>query len=393
MRSFWHIARYEYLRHVRRRAFLWTVFGVPLLIAAIMGVVVLVAINSQTNATLGLVDQAGILVAPSNTPNTTPMQTFADENAARAAFDKHEIDSYIVVPDDYLATGAVRAVGRNALSQDAERDVRALLRDSLLQRAPEQNRARLAAPMNLELKTPSSSRAISADSGLLFFLPYAFALVFVLTTFTTSGYLIQALTEEKEDRVIEILATTVQPEQMMAGKIVGLSAVGATQMLVWLGTPALVVAIIAPGVFTSGTDGIGWTVPLLATVYFLLGFLLIATCYATIGAAVTSPQEAQAFVGPISLLAVSPLFLVTVILARPNGVPALILSLIPFSSPMTMLMRLPIADIPVWQIILTLVMLVLSTLGALWLSARVMRLGMLRFSQRLRLGEIFRRGT
>jgi len=124
-------------------------------------------------------------------------------------------------------------------------------------------------------------------------------------------------------------------------------------------------------------------------VYFILGYLLIGACYAAVGAAVTTPQEAQPLVTPVSLLALAPLFLVVVILSQPNGLVATILSLIPFSSPVTMLLRLPIADVPAWQIAITLVLLVITVSGAMVLAGRVMRLGLLNYGKRLSLREMF----
>jgi ABC-2 type transport system permease protein len=389
----WLIARYEYVRHVRRRAFLWTVFGIPLLVALVLGVVVALALMSPGERRIGVVDASGIVRGTAAGPGSLPVEQFADEAAAQAAFEAGSVDAYVVVPADYLQRGEVRAVGRRALSEDAQRTVEQLLQNNLLATVPQATRSRVADPVNLVLRTLDGAREVGASSGFLFFLPYAFAILFVMTTFTTSGYLIQALTEEKEDRVMEILATTVRAEQMMAGKIIGLSAVGATQMLVWVGVPALVTLALSGGAIIGVADGVPWSLFGLAVAYFFLGFLLIASCYAAVGAAVTSPQEAQAFVAPISLLAVAPLVLVTVILARPNGAVAVVFSLVPFSSAMTMLMRLPLADVPLWQIVVSFVVLALSTVVAVWLSARVMRLGMLRFSQRLRLGEIFGRGA
>jgi ABC-2 type transport system permease protein len=103
---------------------------------------------------------------------------------------------------------------------------------------------------------------------------------------------------------------------------------------------------------------------------------------------VPSPQEAQPLVAPVSMLSMAPLFVVSLILARPNGMLAVIFSLIPFSAPMTMLMRLPLADIPPWQIAASLLLLGTTAVGVMLLSGRVLRLGMLRYGKRLTLGEI-----
>lgn len=393
MNAIWLMARYEYWRHVRRRAFLFTALGVPLLVFAGFGVVYVVIARSQIEAQIGVVDQAGLTtgVDPQtlDVERLIPLARFGDEQVARQALAAHAIDAYVVIPQDYVQTGKVRAVAPRRLTNTAQNEMRALLRAGLLLRAPAAARERLLDPSDLVLRTLDGGREIRADNALLFVLPYAFAVLFVMTTFTTSGYLLQAIAEEKEGRVMELLATTVAPEQMMAGKILGLSAVGLTQMLAWI-------VIIALGVLLgiqdrSWLEGVQlpWSVLLWAVLYFLLGYLLFAACYTALGAAVPTPQEAQPLAAPISLLASLPLFLLLPILSQPNGMLAIVLSLLPFSAPMTMLMRLPLAEIPAWEIAASVLLLTAAVVGAMWLAARVLRRGMLRYGKRLTLREIF----
>lgn len=394
MNKVWAIARYEYLRHVRRRAFLLTGLGLPLLIGAVIGIVALVIVFVGAEHGLGVVDPtrrwASVSLRDLDTNRPIPTRRFRDATAARAALDTGSIDAYLMVPADYLQTGKVEVVARRRLSERAQNQVQELLREYLLVDVAPANRERLREPDHLLLRTVDGGRTISADNLLLFFLPYGFALAFLVTTFTTSGYLLQAVAEEKEDRVGEIMAVTVAPRQMMAGKIIGLSAVGLTQMLLWVAIAVAAVALLATDGRWLAEVQLPWSVLGLALLYFVLGYLLIAGCYATIGAMVPSPQEAQPLVAPVSMLSLAPLFVVSLILAKPNGTLAVVFSLIPFSSPMTMLMRLPLADIPVWQIVVSLLLLASGAVGIMLLSGRVLRLGMLRYGKRLTLGEIAR---
>lgn len=387
------MARYEYWRHVRRRAFVLTAFGMPLFMGVVFGVVYLVARRPPAEKALGIVDHARLItpaaLAANDDDQPIALRLQPDEATARQALAAGTIDAVVIVPQDFVQNGALRVVARKALGNDAERQIRAVLRAALVERAPPETRERLREPATLVLRTLNTGREIGADNGLLFLLPYAFAVLFVMTTFTTSGYLLQAIAEEKEGRVMELLATTVSPGQMMAGKIIGLSAVGLTQMLAWVALAALGVGVLVqdwswfsdvdlpPGV-------LGW-----GLLFFVLGYLLFAACYTALGAAVTTPQEAQPLAGPISLLASLPLFLLLPILSQPNGPLAIALSFVPFSAPMTMLMRLPLADVPAWQLAVSATLLAASATGAMWLAARVLRRGMLRYGKRLRLHEIF----
>jgi ABC-2 type transport system permease protein len=200
--------------------------------------------------------------------------------------------------------------------------------------------------------------------------------------------LLQSVVEEKEDRVIEIIATTVSPTQLMAGKIIGLTSVGLTQVSIWIGLAALaVLAFIRRLPFLASLQ-LPWAVLALGLLYFLLGYLLIAACYAAAGAIVTTSQEAQTLVTPISMLGIAPLMLVNVILTQPNGTLALIFSLIPFSAPMTMLLRLPVADVPSWQVAASLLTLALAAFGAVLLAARALRISMTHSGRRLGLRDL-----
>lgn len=393
MKHIWLIARYEYGRIVRRRSFLLTALGLPLLVLALIGAIFIVTARSSGEQRLGLVDQTGRFAAVDERAlgltRPIPIERLADERAAAQALDAGRIDAYVVIGRDYLESGEVRAVGPRRLSQRAQSQLRALLRAGLVADAPADVRERLRDPAEIVLRTLDGGREVTAGNALLFLVPYGFAMLFIVTTFTTSGYLLQAITEEKEDRVIELLATTVAPREMMGGKIIGLSAVGLTQMLIWVGVAALSLLALIRDLSWISDFQLPWTLIGLSLLYFLLGYLLIATCYAALGAAVTTPQEAQPLAAPISLLSSAPLFMLAPILAQPNGTLATVLSLIPFSAPMTMLMRLPLAEIPAWQLALSLLLLIGSVIGAMLLAARVMRLGMLRYGKRLSLKEMF----
>lgn len=398
MQHILRIARYEYGRHVRRRGFLFTAFGLPLFLVVMVGLIVGVTVLTDRNnreARLGLVDQTGRFARIDPTTldlnHSIPVQVFGDETAARAAFDARSISAYFVVPANYVQSGTVRAVTRNKLSSDARDELYALLRTGLLSNTPADVRARLDEPLVLAQRTLNNDREIGAGSVVLFAVPYLFALLFFTTTFTSSGYLLQAITEEKEDRVMEILATTVSPTEMMAGKILGLAGVGLTQILIWLGIVGIGLGLVVAntGVGWLAHVPIPWSMAGWALVYFVLGYLLISACYALAGAAVPTVQDAQPLVGPVSLLSVAPMMLLLVILSRPNSTLALVFSLIPFSAPITMLLRLAVSNVPLWQLALSLVLLALAATGTMLLAARVMRRGMLRYGKRLNLREIF----
>ncbi len=388
MREIGLMARYEYLRHVRRKSFLWLALGVPIMLVLVTRLIILVSSGPPAERRLGFVDISGQFRADPAIAQIT-VQRFADEAAARAAFTAHSVDAVIIVTPGYHNDGQVRVIAARPLSSQTRDSVRDGLSAALVAQLDPDVQGRFQNSMNLTLRTVGSQRQISAQNFLLFVLPYILAVLFVMTSFTTSGYLIQALADEKEDRVMEILATTLRPHQMMAGKILGLSGVGLSQVTVWV-LCALAGLLSSPTARElAGGLQLPWGTLGLALLFFVLGYLMVAGLYATIGAAVTNPQEGQQFAAPISLLIVSPLWLILLLLAQPNGALAVIMSIIPVTAPITMLIRLPVADIPWWQMLLSLASLGLTAGLLVLASARVMRVGMLRYGKRLSLAEMF----
>lgn len=400
MQRLLYIAKFEYLRHVRRRGFLLTTFGVPLLLIGGFGLLfALLLSGGQREQLIGYVDQAGIVRAdapilppePGDGP-AIPLQPFSDEASARAAFIAGTIDAYVVLPPDYLDTGMAVAYGRDNLSSAGERSLRDLLRASLVADQPPETALRLQDPLaDMTLSALDGSRSLGRSTFWLFLLPIFFGLLFFISTFSSSSYLLQALIEEKENRTMEIVVTSVTPRQLIGGKTLGLGALGLTQALVWLvfGVALLLIG----GIFLEPlrTFSLPGDLLLIVALVFVPGYLLYAGLMVCIGAMVTSTQEGQQFSSFVALLAMSPYLLNFLFLSNPNGPVAIGLSLFPLTAPIALVMRLPLTAVPIWQIGLSLLLLVASAALVILLAAQIFQIGMLRYGKRLQLGELFGR--
>ena len=392
-----YIARFEYLRQLRRRGFLIMTFGAPLLPVLVIAVTVaIIVLGDKTERAIGYVDEAGVVRPEAALPldegsKPIPLRPYANEAAARAAFVSGQIDAYVVLPPEYLASGAVRVYGRDNLSDSGDESVRALLRGSLLANTSTDMRARAADPLAaLRYRTPGGPELTQLQIGLLYFFPFFFGLLFVVVTFSTSSYLLQAVVEEKENRTMEIVLTSVTPRELLGGKVLGLAGLGFTQALVWLLYAALLFGVGA--IFFPTLRGLSLPpeVPLLALLLFVPGYLLFAAIQVGIGAMVTSAQEGQQVASIISLLASLPFVLNWAISTNPNGPLAVGLSLFPLSAPLALMLRTPFTVVPPWQIGLSVGLLVASTVLAILAAARLFRAGMLQYGKRLRLGEVVR---
>ena len=201
----------------------------------------------------------------------------------------------------------------------------------------------------------------------------------------------QAVVEEKENRTMEIMVTSVSPGQMMSGKIIADIAVGVTQMVVWA---IFIVLILFFGKnYISFLSGISFPLGTIAMLLAVMvpAFIMIAGLMAAVGATVTEASEGQQILGLFTLPTWLPYMLIGVFIQNPNGPLAIAMSLFPLTSPMTIALRIGFTTIPAWQFIASVIILVLSAIGAVWLAGRAFRLGMLRYGQRLRWNEIFSR--
>jgi ABC-2 type transport system permease protein len=214
----------------------------------------------------------------------------------------------------------------------------------------------------------------------------------VISIFFSSTYLLRSVAAEKENRIMEILVSSVRPEHLLAGKILGLGALGLTQ--VFVGVAALLVLSLV-GVqlfdfpatwFTTILDAPG--VLALALVYYLLGFLVYAVLMGGVGALGSSLQESQQVAGIFTFFAILPVMFAGILVASPNALLARVLSYIPLTAPTAMLLRLPLTEVPLIDIGISIGVLVLIIPVALWASTKLFRAGMLLYGQRPGLQQI-----
>jgi len=254
-------------------------------------------------------------------------------------------------------------------------------------------RERAAEPANVEPRVISSGGETQGEGpwgfAFTFVIPYFLAIFLVMTIFTSSGYLLQSVGEEKESRVIEIVVSSVRPVELMAGKVLGLGALGLTQVLVWVGSTigfsGGAVALLA----VAGSVSIPMRVLVLGVVYYLLGYTLYAILMAGIGALGATMRESQQLAGIFSFFAAVPYMISGFLFANPNMLIARVLSFFPLTAPTMMMMRVPLAEVPWIDVVGSIVILLLSVPAALWIGVKLFRVGLLVYGKRPTLREIW----
>jgi len=215
--------------------------------------------------------------------------------------------------------------------------------------------------------------------------PFFFLFLMFMGIFGTSQGMLTSVIEEKNSRVVEVLLSSITPFQLMAGKILGLVALGFSIMSVW-GIVAYGAALRHHVSDLFNVAGVGYFL-----IFFVLGFLLFSSLFAAVGAMCNSTKEAQAMMMPLMIVVVMPMMLWPYIAQYPNGLLALVLSLVPVTSPMVMILRITaLPELPVWQIAVSLAVLAASVPAAMWVGAKVFRTGILMYGKPPSLREVWR---
>ncbi|MCY3913057.1 MAG: ABC transporter permease [Chloroflexi bacterium] len=405
MRNAAVVAAWELRRTVGRKGFLISTATVPvlLLIAVLVfvifgdriGAAAAEATTSEPSDGYGLIDDAGVLEGRDLPPGFT---RFADELAAREALSQKDVDGYFVVDAGYMASGEVRFVAEDfgtfgEREGDARRAIRSVLLEALLE-------AHVAPDIAPRIQQPVALRATSMDgsppqgfgAGMIFnsVVPYVAAILFMVVVFTSAGYLLEGVSEEKETRVIEVVLSSVTPDQLLLGKVAGQALAGLTQLLAWV-LPALVLVPVLLAQFDDlGDLTFNLAVLPLALAYLLLGYLLFAAFYATVGSMTTTFKESQQLAAYLILPSIVPFMLSAFIQGDPDGTLAVVLSWIPITAPVGGLMRVAAGSQDTLSLAISVGILAACVPFALWISTRVFRIGLLIYGRRLRLGDFVR---
>ncbi|BCX05677.1 MAG: ABC transporter permease [Candidatus Roseilinea sp.] len=387
------IAWHEFKRHVLRRRFIGILL-MPLIILAIATVIGFISVSAASRferGAIGYVDPDGTLPQATNPPDAAFTFTrFDDEASARAALERGEITAYLVLAPDFLRSGNVRLIywedepSSDELGQAFER----YRNTHLLAGQPPLIAQRVREGSNFSFKTLDHAGTIRDDDIPAFVLPLAFTMLFITAAFGSSQYFMQAVLDEKENRTMEVVITSVTPTQLMAGKVFGLSAVGLLQMAIWSVAAFVALSVLQPRLPILENVSLEPGFIALALVLFTLYYVMLGAFLAAVGSMVVDAKQGQNYASPIMLIAMIPLFFLVVILFDPNGAFAVILSLIPFTSPLTLLMRYGMVSVPAWQIALALALLAAGAAGAIWLAGRIFRIGMLRFDKGVKWSEL-----
>lgn len=394
------IFRHEFLHTIKRRGFIIMTLVVPLVALLAIGIFQLISGIAEPpvaeEVTIGYVDKSGGFEGYTQQGKVNLVR-FDTQDDATEALVEGDIKEYFVIPPDYISTGVV---SRYTLEKQlvAPADIATAIRNFLLSnllagKVPAATVDRVEAPLNLVTTRLTETGAIAPEQGGYgnLIIPGVFSLLLVFAIIFSSTYLLQGLGEEKENRLIEILLSSVSARELLTGKVLGIGAAGLAQIVVWVISAPLLLSLAS-----SSIGGFISTIQLpanflvLGIVYFILGYLLFAVLSAGIGAISSNSREGQQLIGIFTLPLLIPLWFMSLLMAFPNNPIWVVLTIFPLTAPVEVMVRLGVSDIPAWQLAASIAVLGLSIIGILLLTSRIFRTYLLMYGKRPKFGEIIR---
>jgi|ERR1041384_1967561 ABC-2 type transport system permease protein len=330
------------------------------------------------------------IVSPEQNPNDS-----IKRDSTRGS-DKNSEKSYLILGPGVLYNGApeyhaknlsdfsIRALGESVSAAISERKLRRAGFDA----------TKIDQFMKpVELKTfKIGASGESKEGGVRQDFMIAFALLFFLymSVLFYGIFVMRGVIEEKQSRIVEVLISSVRPAQMMLGKLIGIGMVGLTQIGIWALSTAMLSLFGATMLASRGTKipNIPMSLLVYFVLYFVLGFFLYATLYAMVGATVSSEEEAQQAQFPVTALIVVPMMIFGLVMSNPNSTSSIVLSMVPFFAPTLMMLRIAVINPPVWQVILSMLIMVATILASVWVAARIYRVGILMYGKRPSIAEL-----
>lgn len=433
------VAQREFLSTVKRRSYLIVTFGMPFFVSLYLGLVAVVpalfmAQSGSQRKESALVDQAGVVRAEEmahleeggtereinelakrftgtasgqaaakaleESARPSRLRLFEAKDEALKALVGRQVDRVYVVPADYLEKGGIesyqrldesfnigRARGRESLE-------RLLARSLIADRIPAEMRSLVEDPIR---RDASSSFTVAEDGAVATLdtvariarvaIPGVFAILFFMSVMVSAGYLLQGVSEEKENRVIEVILSSVRPDQLLFGKLLGLGAAGLVQLVVWIAVATMATSLLAAAALAV----LDFKLFFGCLLFFVLGFLMLGSLMTGTAALGTNARESQQLATIWSTITIMPpAFTWMGILDAPNGGMARALGWFPLTAPITMMLRLGTGQVPWWDVLVSAAFLIAGVYLAIRGAAALFRLALLMYGKRPTLREILR---
>lgn len=418
------IIAHEYISKVKTKGFLiGTILG-PLGLVALLGIIVYISMSfGDTSKKLAIVDQSTVIEKPLVAADTSlyySTQKSIDE--LKEELQKETIDGYVVIPEDILDKGeaSVYTTGGGGLGliSSLESDLNKIVRVKRLERIgtdPEVIdliKQRVSVNTN---KITETGETEQDDTKAMAYVGYGLGFAMYFLVFIYGSFVSRGVIEEKSNRIIEVLASSAKPFEIMMGKVIGIGFVGLTQIIFWLLLGFGLLTLLGPLIFgdpesvkgmtemaqaqggnmmdqTQGLSipGVDITLVLGFLFYFIMGYFTYATFFAGVGAAVDNEQDAAQLQLPVTLPIILAIMITPQIMNNPDSTLAVVLSIVPLTSPLIMIVRIAATNVPIIEIIASAVALIGFFFVAVWVSAKIYRIGILMTGKKPKFSDLIK---
>jgi ABC-2 type transport system permease protein len=411
------VARFEFLSVVKRWSYLIATFGLPVFLAVVSGTVLgaqtyFLTQRAAESSAFGLVDESGVVDravfedrdgARVWTANANDVVLYDNADAAINDLESGRLRAVYIVEEDYLSSGEVRAIQSEKTPLLSMRGttieplLRSLLRKSLVEgRLDGDLQERVISPAYFIRSRlgPEGEEVTGVDEALDLLvrttIPLFLGILLLTALLSASGYLVQTVSTDKESKIVEVLLSSVTPEEILAGKLFGLGAAGLVQFAVW-SSMVVFLALTASAALASVVS-IPWEALAVAPLLFILGYLFLGSLMLATAALGANAAESQKLTMGWAMLAILPLMVLVILLDDPHGILGQVMTWIPFTSPLTVIIRLAVdsSGIAWWEVVGAMGVLVVSTWMSIRVGARLFRVGFLLTGSMPSLAELWR---
>ena len=424
------IIRREYTTRVQKKSFIVLTLLMPILMSALMILpTYFMSKNDEKSRTIAVYDGSAVFLGRLENTEFTKFKFIPKEDYLKIKDRIQNSDYYalLVVAPNFLTTNTVQVLSGSNITWDLKSQIKDKIQDVIEKdkmaevvrqtNIPDLEARIKATRVNIDIDTikigeGGEAKKSSTEIGMV--LGYIFGFMIYMFIFIYGSMVMQGVMEEKQSRIVEVIISSVKPFQLMMGKIIGIAMVGLTQLTIWviLGFAILTVSKsmypnhIQPqqiqSVMAQGQDMTQQAAPqmdkmqevfsMIGTInfplvigcfifFFIGGYLLYSSMFASVGSAVDSQEDAQQFMFPITLPIILSIIVMMSAIKNPEGPIAFWFSMIPFTSPVVMMARIPFG-VPTWQIALSMFLLIITFVGMVWVAGKIYRTGILMYGKK-----------
>lgn len=407
------VLKREYITRVKSKGFIWATILVPVGFATFIAVGVFISIwESDVTLQIGVQDETGQIVQLLEEINEQRYNHFPDipADSLRSLVQSDVISGYVIITEENISGGRNPELihsgsGGMEFILSVESDFRQVLREEKLRRADVSEEIQRIYDARISLETRRLTREGQEQDDDTFFLStvgFLLGIIIFVSIFSYGGYITRGVIEEKTNRIVEVIASSVKPIELLTGKMAGVGLLAITQFGIWIFALVGLTTVAGPAavhLMGSGSSATGadmaaveadlpffLTMPTIETslivyfvLFFILGYLLYSSLFAAVGSAADSETDTQQLMLPISAPIMIAYFIMFHAWRNPDSTLSVVGSLIPFFSPILMVTRIAITEVPFWQISLSIILMILTFAGTMWISSKIYKMGILSY--------------